>query len=40
MNFVGAKETLPAEGSNQSGDVIVVTAGDKAGLEFVYDEYE
>lgn len=37
MDFVGAKTTLPAEGSNQSGDVIVITEGDDAGKEFVYD---
>lgn len=38
MDFVGAAEALPAEGNNQSGDVIVVTAGDDAGKEFVYDD--
>ena len=38
MDFVGAAEALPAEGSNQNGDVIVITAGDDAGKEFVYDD--
>lgn len=38
MDFVGAKTALPAEGSNQSGDVVVITAGDNAGKEFVYDD--
>ena len=38
MDFVGAAEALPAEGANQSGDVIVITAGDNAGKEFVYDD--
>ena len=38
MDFVGAAEALPAEGSNQNGDVIVITAGDNAGKEFVYDD--
>lgn len=37
MDFVGAKTALPAEGSNQSGDVVVITEGDNAGKEFVYD---
>lgn len=37
MDFVGAKTALPAEGSNQSGDVVVITAGDNAGKEYVYD---
>jgi hypothetical protein len=38
MDFVGAADALPAEGNNQSGDVIVITAGDDAGKEFVYDD--
>ena len=38
MDFVGAAEALPAEGANQSGDVIVITAGENAGKEFVYDD--
>lgn len=38
MDFIGAAEALPAEGANQSGDVIVITAGDNAGKEFVYDD--
>lgn len=38
MDFVGAAEVLPAEGSNHNGDVIVITTGDNAGKEFVYDE--
>lgn len=37
MDFVGAKTALPAEGSNQSGDVVVITEGDNAGKEYVYD---
>ena len=37
MDFVGAKTALPAEGSNQNGDVVVITAGDNAGKEYVYD---
>lgn len=38
MDFVGAADALPAEGANQNGDVIVITAGDNAGKEFVYDD--
>ncbi len=38
MDFVGAADALPEEGSNHSGDVIVITAGDNAGKEFVYDD--
>ena len=38
MDFIGAAEALPAEGANQSGDVIVITAGENAGKEFVYDD--
>ena len=38
MDFVGAADALPAEGANQSGDVIVITTGDNAGKEFVYDD--
>lgn len=37
MDFVGAMESLPTGGDYQSGDVIVVTEGDDAGKEFVYD---
>lgn len=38
MDFVGAADALPAEGANQNGDVIVITAGENAGKEFVYDD--
>ena len=35
MNFRGAVEALPAVGGYQDGDVIVVTAGDNKGKEYV-----
>ena len=39
MDFVGAVTAKPADGSAgyQSGDVVIVTSGDDAGKEYVYD---
>lgn len=37
MDFVGAMTSVPTGGDYRSGDVIVVTEGDDAGKEFVYD---
>lgn len=37
MDFVGAGSTLPANSSSQKGDVYVITSGDDAGKEYVFD---
>ena len=37
MDFVGAGSTLPATSSSQKGDVYVITSGDDAGKEYVFD---
>ena len=37
MDFVGAGSTLPTTSSSQKGDVYVITSGDDAGKEYVFD---